>query len=42
LLISSLIDSAPNQEELAALGVGEELAAWRSMAVEIPALLAEA
>jgi HD-like signal output (HDOD) protein len=31
-----------NQEELAALGVAEDLAAWRAMAAEIPALLAEA
>ena len=36
------IDNEPNQEELAALGVGEELAAWRAMAAEIPPLLAEA
>jgi HD-like signal output (HDOD) protein len=31
-----------NQEELAALGVKDELAAWRAMAAEIPPLLAEA
>jgi HD-like signal output (HDOD) protein/ActR/RegA family two-component response regulator len=30
-----------NREELAALGVAEDLAAWRAMAAEIPALLAE-
>jgi hypothetical protein len=28
-------------EELAALGVQENLAGWRAMAAEIPALLAE-
>jgi len=32
----------PNQEELTALGVGEDLTAWRAMAAEMPALLAEA
>jgi len=36
------IDSEPHQEELAALGVGEELASWRAMAAEIPPLLAQA
>jgi HD-like signal output (HDOD) protein len=36
------IDTEPNREELTALGVGEDLAAWRAMAAEIPALLAEA
>jgi HD-like signal output (HDOD) protein len=31
-----------NQEDLAALGVQEDLADWRAMAAEVPALLAEA
>jgi HD-like signal output (HDOD) protein len=31
-----------SQEELEALGIGQDLAAWRSMAAEIPARLAEA
>jgi hypothetical protein len=31
-----------NQEELAALGVQEDLAAWRARAAQVPALLAEA
>jgi HD-like signal output (HDOD) protein len=35
-------DTEINQEELAALGVKDDLAAWRTMAAEIPALLAEA
>jgi len=36
------IDTEPNRAELTALGVGEEFDAWRAMAAEIPALLAEA
>jgi len=35
-------DNEPSQEELAALGVGEDLAAWRAVAAEIPPLLAQA
>jgi HD-like signal output (HDOD) protein/ActR/RegA family two-component response regulator len=35
-------DTEPSREELAALGVGEDLAAWRAMAAEIPPLLARA
>ena len=35
-------DTEPSQVELAALGVGEDLAAWRAMAAEIPQLLAQA
>jgi len=35
-------EAEPDQEELAALGIGEELAAWRAMAAEIPPLLAAA
>jgi HD-like signal output (HDOD) protein/ActR/RegA family two-component response regulator len=35
-------DTETNRKELAALGVEEDLDAWRAMAAEIPALLAEA
>jgi HD-like signal output (HDOD) protein/ActR/RegA family two-component response regulator len=35
-------NAEPNHEELSALGMGEELAAWRAMAAEIPPLLAQA
>jgi HD-like signal output (HDOD) protein len=42
LKASGQLDTEPNREELTVLGVGEELAAWRAMAAEIPALLAEA
>jgi len=35
-------EQEPDQQELAALGIGEDLAAWRAMAAEIPALLAAA
>jgi hypothetical protein len=39
---SSKNDAMPSPEELKALGVGDDLAAWRAMAAETQPLLAEA